>query len=164
MLRVFPPATTILPLYLMVKSMRLYDTHIGLILVFAALGIPLVVWIMRSFFQEVPSEIEDAARVDGCSPLSVFWRVTLPLCIPGFFATGVLSFMFLWNSFLCPLILTASQAKTAPVVISTYYEDHVIAWGKMSSAGVLTTLPVIVFGLMVKRYLVKGLSLGGVKG
>jgi multiple sugar transport system permease protein len=119
---------------------------------------------MRVFIQEIPQSIEEAALIDGCSHFQAFWRITLPLLLPGLAATMVIVFMFAWNEFLLASILTSREAKTLPVIAANAIKPKAISFGLASAAGVLMSLPVVVLVLMMQRYLVRGLTLGAVKG
>ncbi|NPV52457.1 MAG: carbohydrate ABC transporter permease [Firmicutes bacterium] len=163
--RAYPPITTLIPIYLLMRFIGLSDTLIGLILVYAAFQVPMVVWIMRSFFSGVPNEISESAQIDGCSPWIMFWQIMVPLVTPGIIAAGILIFILNWNEFLFAFVLTSVKAKTLPVMIMTFSEtDDVVQWGKLSALGVTTILPVIIFGIGLRRYLVQGLTAGAIKG
>lgn len=162
-LRMFPPVTTALPVFLLVRGVGLFDSPIALVLVYAALNLPLVIWLMKDFFAEVPRELDESARIDGCSDLQAFTLINLPLASPGLVAATILSFIFAWNEFMFAMILTATNATTVPVLLSGFVTDHQIRWGEMAAVGTLTTAPVVVFALIVKRHLVRGLTMGAVK-
>jgi len=163
--RMFPPIVTAVPLFLMMRDLRLLDTKASLVIVYTAFNLPFVVWMMRGFFLEVPRELEEAARVDGDSRLGALWRVVLPLVAPGLAATAVFCLIISWNEFLFALVLTQTDAAmTLPVGIAGRVTQYEIKWGVMSAAGVVAMLPILVFALAVQRYLVRGLSLGAVKG
>jgi multiple sugar transport system permease protein len=163
--RMFPPIVTAVPLFLMMRDLRLLDTKASLIIVYTAFNLPFVVWMMRGFFLEVPREMEEAARVDGDSRLGALWRVVLPMVAPGLAATAVFCLIVSWNEFLFALVLTQTDAAmTLPVGIAGRVTQYEIKWGVMSAAGVVAMLPILVFALAVQRYLVRGLSLGAVKG
>lgn len=163
-LRMFPPFSTIIPIYLAVRALGLMDTYIALWVVYVGLTIPLVVWMMRGFFTNIPEELEDAAVIDGCSHLQMFLRIILPLSVPGLLACAIISFIWNWNEFLFALILTGSRVRTIPVLLSTFSQDHIIIWGEMATVGTLAITPVVVFGLLARKYLLKGLTFGGIKG
>lgn len=162
--RMFPPIATILPLFLLYRKLGLIDTYLGLILAYTVFNLPFAVWLLRGFFEEVPKELEEAARVDGASPGLTFWRVSLPLVAPGLVVTALFTFIFAWNEFFYALVFTRSRVSTLPVTIAGYAGGHEILWGPISAAGVLAVLPVVILALFLQRYLVRGLSLGGVKG
>jgi multiple sugar transport system permease protein len=163
--RMFPPIVTAVPLFLMMSNLRLLDTTLALIIVYTAFNLPFVVWMMRGFFNEIPREMEEAARVDGDTRLGALRRVVLPLVAPGLAATAVFCLIISWNEFLFALTLTQTDAAmTLPVGIAGRVTQYEIKWGVMSAAGVVAMIPILVFALSVQRYLVRGLSLGAVKG
>jgi multiple sugar transport system permease protein len=163
--RMFPPIVTVVPLFLLMRDVRLLDTRLSLVIVYTAFNLPFVVWMMRGFFQEIPRELEEAARVDGDTRLGALRRVILPLVAPGLAATAVFCLIISWNEFLFALTLTQTDnAMTLPVGIAGRVTQYEIEWGVMSAAGVVAMIPILVFALAVQRYLVRGLSLGAVKG
>lgn len=163
--RMFPPIVTAVPLFLLMSDLGLLDTTASLIIVYTAFNLPFVVWMMRGFFQEIPRELEEAARVDGDSRLGALRRVILPLVMPGLAATAVFCLIISWNEFLFALTLTQTDAAmTLPVGIAGRVTQYEIEWGVMSAAGVVAMIPILSFALAVQRYLVRGLSLGAVKG
>jgi multiple sugar transport system permease protein len=163
--RMFPPIVTAVPLFLLMSDLRLLDTISALVIVYTGFNLPFVVWMMRGFFNEIPREMEEAARVDGDSRLGALRRVVLPLVAPGLAATSVFCLIVSWNEFLFALTLTQTDAAmTLPVGIAGRVTQYEIEWGVMSAAGVVAMIPILVFALAVQRYLVRGLSLGAVKG
>jgi len=163
--RMFPPIVTAVPLFLMMRDLHLLNTRASLIIVYTAFNLPFVVWMMRGFFMEVPREMEEAARVDGDSRLGALWRVVLPLVVPGLAATAVFCLIISWNEFLFALVLTQTDAAmTLPVGMAGRVTQYEIKWGVMSAAGVVAMVPILIFAMAVQRYLVRGLSLGAVKG
>jgi multiple sugar transport system permease protein len=163
--RMFPPIVTAVPLFLMMRDLRLLNTRASLIILYTGFNLPFVVWMMRGFFLEVPRELEEAALVDGDSRLGVFRRVLLPLVAPGLAATAVFCLIISWNEFLFALVLTQTDvAMTLPVGIAGRVTQYEIKWGVMSAAGVVAMMPILVFAMAVQKYLVRGLSLGAVKG
>ena len=163
-IRMLPPIVSVIPLFMIAKQLGVFDTPWLLIAVYTLNGLPFVVWIMRVFIQEIPQSIEEAALIDGCSRFECFWRVTLPLLLPGLAATMVIIFMFAWNEYLLASILTSKDARTLPVIAASAIKPKAISWGLASAAGVLMSVPVVVLVLMMQRYLVRGLTLGAVKG
>ncbi len=163
-IRMLPPIVSVIPLFIIAKQLGIFDTPWLLIAAYTLSGLPFVVWVMRVFIQEIPQSIEEAALIDGCSRYQAFWRVTLPLLLPGLAATMVIVFMFAWNEFLLASILTSREAKTLPVIAASAIKPKAISFGLASAAGVLMSLPVVVLVLMMQRYLVRGLTLGAVKG
>jgi multiple sugar transport system permease protein len=163
--RMFPPIVTAIPLFLMMRDVGLLNTRAALVIVYTAFNLPFVVWMMRGFFQEIPRELEEAARVDGDSRLGALRRIVLPLVVPGLAATAIFCLIISWNELLFALILTQTDAAmTLPVGIAGRVTQYEIKWGVMSAAGVVAMMPILIFALAVQRYLVRGLSLGAVKG
>lgn len=163
--RMLPPIVTIVPLMLMMRDLHLLNSLTGLAVVYTGFNLPFVVWMMRSFFDEIPREMEEAAMLDGDGRAGALLRVVLPLARPGLAATAVFCTIVAWNEFLFALILTQTNAAiTLPVGIASRVTQYKIEWGAMSSAGVVAMIPVLVFAAAVQRHLVRGLSLGAVKG
>jgi multiple sugar transport system permease protein len=163
--RMFPAIVTAVPLFLMMRDLRLLNTRLSLIIVYTAFNLPFVVWMMRGFFAELPGDLEEAALVDGDSRLGALVRIMLPLVAPGLAATAVFCLIVSWNEFLFALVLTQTDAAmTLPVGIAGRVTQYEIKWGVMSAAGTVAMVPILIFALAVQRYLVRGLSLGAVKG
>jgi len=163
--RMLPPIVTIVPLFLMLREVHLINSLAGLALVYTGFNLPFVVWMMRGFFQEIPKEIEEAALLDGETRMGALLRIVLPLVRPGLAATAVFCLIVAWNEFLFALILTQTEsAMTLPVGIAARVTQYEIKWGAMSAAGVVAMLPVLIFATAVQKHLVRGLSLGAVKG
>lgn len=163
--RMFPPIVTIIPLFLMMRDLRLLNTIPALIIIYTGFNLPFVVWMMRGFFEELPRDLEEAAMVDGDSRLGALVRVMLPLTAPGLAATAIFCLIICWNEFLFALILTQTEASiTLPVGMAGRVTQYEIQWGAMSAAGVVAMIPILVVAMAVQRYLVRGLSLGAVKG
>jgi multiple sugar transport system permease protein len=161
----FPPIATISSIYLLIRALGLRDTVIALILVHTTYALPLAVWILSSFFRDLPLELYWAARVDGCSPLRALTKVILPLAAPGVAVAALLVFIYSWNEFMFALTLTATeQARTAPVAIALFPGLHEVPWGDMAAATLVVTAPVIVLALFFQRQIVAGLTAGSVKG
>jgi multiple sugar transport system permease protein len=163
-IRMMPPIVTVIPLFIIARTLGVFDTPWLLIAVYALNGLPFVVWVMRVFIQDVPRSIEEAAMIDGCGRYEILWRITLPLVLPGLAAVLVIVFMFSWNEYLLASMLTSSEARTLPVLAANAIKPKAISWGLSSAAAVLMSLPVIVLVLSSQRYLVRGLTLGAVKG
>lgn len=163
--RMMPPIVTVVPLYLLMGKAGLLNSRLGLCLVYTVLNLPFVIWMMRGFFDETPRELEDAALLDGASRWNVFCGILLPLVKPGLAATAVFCMVMAWNEFLFALVLTQTEsAMTLPVGIASRVTQYEIRWGAMSAGGVVAMLPVLLFASAVQRYLVRGLTLGAVKG
>lgn len=163
MTRMAPPIAFTIPFFLAYRWLGLLDTVWGLALVYLTFNLAVVIWLMQGFFEAVPQALEEAAWIDGCGVWSAFWRVTLPLTAPGLAATAVLCFIFSWNDFFYALILTRTQAVTAPVAIVNFLQYEGWEWTKIAAGGTLVMLPVVVFTMLVRKYLVRGLTAGGVK-
>jgi len=162
--RIFPPITTIIPYYVIIKGLGLSDTHFAVVVTYVAYGLPFVIWLMLGFFQDLPADIERAAIVDGCSMWQRFRQVVLPLTLPGLAVTAIFAFIYAWNEFLYASILTSFSAKTLPVMVSTFMSDQYLRWGEMSAMGSMMIIPVMIFAMATQRYLVRGLTFGAVKG
>lgn len=160
---VIPVITLVGPWYLTFREFGLYDTRVALILTHVTINLPMAIWLMMSFFRALPPEIEEAALVDGCRPLTAFRLVTLPLVVPGLIATGVLSFIFSWNDFTVALNLTSQANATVPVVVAKFSNDYEVLHGQMAAASVLATLPALFLMFVGQRFIVQGLTLGSVK-
>lgn len=161
----FPPIATVSPLYLVMRAIGLRDTWWALIITYTTFSLPLSIWILTSFFRELPDEIYHAARVDGCTPFQSYYRIVLPLSAPGIFATAILVFIFSWNEFLYALTLTSTQAsRTIPVAIALFPGIHEIPWGEIAAASVTVTVPLIVLVFAFQRRIIEGLTGGAVKG
>jgi multiple sugar transport system permease protein len=163
-IRMMPAIVSVIPLFMIARELGVFDTPWLLIVIYALNGLPFVVWVMRVFIQDVPKSIEEAAMIDGCGRYEVFLRITVPLVVPGLAAVLVIIFMFSWNEYLFASMLTSSEAKTLPVLAANAIKPKAISWGLSSAAAVVMSLPVIVLVLSAQRYLVRGLTLGAVKG
>jgi ABC-type glycerol-3-phosphate transport system permease component len=162
--RMIPPIVFVVPLFLLYNAAGLRNSLIGLALIYTAFNVPFVVWLMRSFFEEVPVELEEAVLIDGGSRARAFWHVTMPLAAPGLAATAVFCVIAAWGEFLFALILTGPDTTTLPIYLASFLTDRTVEWGGVMSTGVLVILPLVLFGMMVQRHLIKGLTLGAMKG
>lgn len=162
-LRVLPPVALIVPLFMMLRMAQLYDTVFGLALVYLSFNMPVTVWLMRSYFNDIPAAIDESALIDGCSRLQTLYRIILPMARPGLVATSIINLIFSWNEFPLALMLTSRTAKTAPVSITEWLVERGLLWGELAASGTLIIIPVIAFGLLVQRHLVAGLTAGAVK-
>jgi multiple sugar transport system permease protein len=162
--RMVPPILLAVPLYIVLARYRLLDTPLGLILIYASLNTSLVVWMMESYLAEIPTEIEEAALVDGDTPMTALWRIVLPLAAPGLIATAIFAVILTYNEFLLALSFTSTAAsQTVTVGVSTLIGKIQIEWGPMAAAGVIGVVPIIVFTLLVQRHFVRGLTLGALR-
>ena len=161
--RMMPPVAIAIPMFFIYQQFGLLDTYTGVILVHALMNLPLAVLLLKSFFDDIPQEIDEAALIDGASRWTIFRRIVLPMALGGIAATAVLCFIFSWTEFLFVLTLTQTGLKTIPVVSSTFVTSTGTAWGKMAALGVGAMVPAFVFILLVQKNLVRGLTMGGLK-
>jgi multiple sugar transport system permease protein len=162
--RMAPPIAFTIPFFLFYRWIGLLDTVTGLVLVYTSFNLPLVIWMMQPFFETVPPSLEEAALVDGARLRTVFIEIVLPMVAPGIAATAILCFLYAWNDFFFALILTRTNARTAPVAVVNFMNYEGWEWGKIAAGGSLVMAPVLIFSLVVRRYLVSGLTAGAVKG
>ena len=162
--RMAPPIAFTIPYFLAYRYLGLIDTRIGLIVIYLTFNLSLVVWLMRSFFDETPRSLEEAAWIDGATMMQTFTKVVLPISGPGLAATAILCFLYSWNDFFFALILTRTGAQTAPVAVVNFMNYEGWEWGKIAAGGTLVMLPVLVFSIAVRKYLMHGLTAGAVKG
>jgi multiple sugar transport system permease protein len=164
-LSMFPAIANVAPLYLLFIRLGIRDSIFAVVLAHSVFALPLAVWTLTNFFQEIPHDLYRAARIDGCSHLGILRHVVLPLAAPGLVSVGLLVFIFSWNEFLYALTLTASeQARTLPVAIALFPGLYEIPWGEIAAAAVLATLPTVLLMLVFQRRIVSGLTAGAVKG
>ena len=162
--RMLPPIAVVFPIFLAYAVFGLSDSYSGLILLYTAFALPYVIWMMRGYLEDVPVELEEAALIDGYSHLGVLWKVAVPMARNGLIATAIFAFVFSWNEFLFALVLTRTEVLTFTVQISQYFGSQSTFWAKISAMSVLGTLPVFVAVTMLQKYIVRGISLGAVKG
>jgi len=161
--RMISPIVLALPIYLLAQTLGLLDTHLVLILVYLTFNLPIVVWICTDQFRSIPSELEQAARLDGASQFLIFWRIYLPLGVPGIAVSAIFSFIFSWNELLYALVLTRRAVQTAPVAATSFMSGYELPWGKIMATGTVIVLPVTIFALLVSRHMVRGLTMGATK-
>ena len=162
-LRIVPPIVTIIPLFLLLRTLHLAGTIWSLVVVYSFMNMPLAVWLLRGFFKEIPREIEEAAQIDGLDQFRTFFKIVLPLTTPGIVATGLLSFMFSWNDFLFANIFSGATTRTATVGLTEFVTPVGVAWTKIMAAGTLVVIPVWIAALLAQKFLVRGLTMGSVK-
>ena len=162
--RMLPPIATVIPLFLIMRQLRLIDSITGLVIAYTTFNLPFIVWIMRSFFLDLPGELEEASFIDGATRWQAFRLVILPLSVPGIVASAIFGLMLAWNDFLFAIILTSRNAPTLPIMTAGFVTDQGVSWGIMMAAGTVIILPVLLFTLFVQRYLVSGLTAGALKG
>ena len=162
--RMFPPIVVVFPIFLLYVWIGWVDTYRGLILLYTAFNLPYVIWMMRGYVADIPIELEESALVDGCTRWQVLVRVVFPMARAGLFATAVFTFVFAWNDFLFALVLTRTEVVTFPVQVTHYFGGQSNFWAKIAAMSVLGTLPIFCAVAMLQRYLVRGISMGAVKG
>jgi multiple sugar transport system permease protein len=160
----FPQIALVGPLYLVASNFGLLDTYAALIITYLALGLPLVTWVLFGYFETLPREIDEAARVDGVSTLGLLWRIILPMSLPSLVTTGLLAFIAAWNEFLFALAFTSNiDHQTIPVGIANFTNLYYVPWGDIAAASAVVTAPLIVLVLLFQRHIIEGLTQGGVK-
>ena len=162
--RMVPPVAIGIPIVAMANALGLRDTPTGLGLAHATISLPLSIWLLCSFFESVPGELEEAARVDGCGRLRALWSVIMPVVSGGVAVTAIFAFLASWNEFLFALLLTATRGQTTPIVIANFQTQFGLQWGPMTALACLYSAPVVVLTLFLQRRIVAGLTLGAVKG
>lgn len=163
MSRMLPPIAFTIPYFLLYRNVGLLDTRTGLVIIYLTFNLALVIWLMRGFFEGIPRELEEAAWIDGASLWQTFVIIVLPLCGPALVTTAILCFLYSWNDFFFALILTRSQAGTAPIQVVNFMNYEGWEWGKIAAGGTLIMLPVLLFSLLMRKYLVSGMTAGAVK-
>jgi sorbitol/mannitol transport system permease protein len=159
-----PPVCVVVPVFVVFNTLNILDSYWSLIFIYSAVNIPIVVWMMRSFFKDIPTELIDASRIDGASELVAFFRIVFPLSRHGLSATILLLIIFIWNEFFFALHLTYTRAATLPIHIATYMTQEGLFWAKMSAISTLAILPPMLLGWINQKQLVRGLTMGAIKG
>jgi multiple sugar transport system permease protein len=162
--RMIPPIAVVFPIFLLYVWLHWVDTYGGVILLYTAFNLPYVIWMMRGYIMDIPIELEESALVDGCTQWQVLWRVAFPMARTGLFATAIFTFVFAWNDFIFALVLTRTEVTTYTVQVTHYFGGQSNFWAKISAMSVLGTLPIFIVVAAMQRYLVRGISLGAVKG
>ena len=162
--QMFPGIVLIIPLFILLSRANLIDTHIGLVIVYLSFVLPVVMWILKGFFESIPVQLERAAMVDGATTMQTFRLVVLPMSLPPLFAAGVFAFIESWNEFFYAVILTRTQVKTVPIRISEFSGQYQTAFGEMIAAAMIASVPVIVMAIVFRKYILLGFSEGAVKG
>jgi ABC-type glycerol-3-phosphate transport system permease component len=161
----FAPIMVVIPFFILVKKMGIENTHFALVLAFTSFCLPFTLWLMRAFFATIPLELEEAALVDGAGRVRALIYVVLPLALPGIIATSIFTFILAWNDYIFTRILiTSDELKTLPVGVQDLFHSALIDWGLIMAAGMMITIPALLFFLSVQRYLIRGWGAGGVKG
>ena len=162
--RMAPPVALAIPFYLIYAKLDLLDTHIGLIIVYLTFNLSFYVWVLRSFCRDLPVELEEAALADGYSRAQVLYKIVLPLLRPGIVSTSVLCFIFAWNEFLYAFLLGGRAVKTLPVAIPTLITGQGVLWGELAVVGIVSVIPIFVVVFYLQRHIIRGLTMGAVKG
>jgi multiple sugar transport system permease protein len=162
--RITPYITFLVPWFAAFRNLHLVDTYTALVSTFLIVSLPLIIWLMITFFDDVPVELEEAAKVDGAGEAEAFFRIVLPLSAPGIVAAAILAFIFSWNQFLVALVLSGPNTQTVPVAVFNFITYGEINYGGLAAAAVLITLPVVILALFIQRWIVQGLTMGAVKG
>jgi multiple sugar transport system permease protein len=164
-MRMLPPIAVLVPMYVLFSKLGLATTRLSVVLAYSTFALPLVVWLMRGFFEDLPKELEESAWIDGAGRYRAFVHIVLPLAKPGMVAAGILCLQLAWNDFLFAAVLTNNATQTLPVKMMSFSAgDSGVDWGGLTASGMLVILPVIIFSFVAQRYLVAGLSSGAVKG
>ncbi len=163
--RLIPPISLIVPFFLLIRAINALDSLQSLIIVNFLMNLPFFIWIAWGFLKELPAELEEAALIDGCTRIEALWKVVIPIASPGLGAAAIVSFLFTWNEYLFALTFTQTAAsKTISVGISDFVGDVFVRWNMISAAGILTTIPALIFVFAFQKYIVEGLTAGSVKG
>jgi multiple sugar transport system permease protein len=162
--RIIPGITFLIPWFILFSKVHLVDTYTALILSHMLVGLPFIIWVMISFFEALPAEIEESGLIDGCTHHQVFLRIILPISGPGVMTSSLLSFIFSWNNFMFSIILAGDKTKTLPIAVFNFMSYSEINWGALMAAACIITLPVLVIALLAQRFVVSGLAAGAVKG
>jgi multiple sugar transport system permease protein len=161
--RMLPPIVLVIPFFILYSSLGLIDTLLGVILAHTLVNLPFVVWIMQGFFRGIPSGLIDSARIDGCSEFSTFWRIVMPLSLPGLAATCIFTTIFSWNELLFAISLTYRKAQTVPIAIAGLTHGSAALWWDISAVSIIALIPVFILVLFFQRHIVAGLTLGAIK-
>ena len=159
-----PPMAMVVAFFITFTSLGIVGSRLALMLCYVTFDLPLVVWLMKDYFESLPKEIDEAAMVDGCTPAGSFFRISLPLVKPGITVAAIMCFIFTWNEYFYAVILTQRRTQTLPLLLGLYFRQYQVAWGNIAALGMITITPVVVFGILVQKRLVRGLTLGAVKG
>lgn len=163
-LKMIPPIASAVPLFILAKQVGLYNTHLVLILFNTAFQLPFALLVLKSFIDEIPREIDEAARIDGCGPLAVMWHAVLPLAVPGLVCCALFVFIFTWNEFLLANVMVGGEQRPLPPIVGLALTHRGILWGPALALGVVVIAPVLALSLMLSRYMARGLTFGAVKG
>jgi multiple sugar transport system permease protein len=162
-IRMFPPIATILPLFVIFRFAGLVDSYAGLVVCYTVFNLPFAIWILKGFIEDLPKEIEEAAKVDGATRFQIFRSIVLPLTAPGLVVVALFTFIFAWNDFAYAVIFSGSNVTPLPVVIAQFAGGHEILWGQISAAAIMAILPALILATFLQKYLTRGLTMGAVK-
>jgi multiple sugar transport system permease protein len=160
---ILPPIVLSIPLYVVFARLGMLDRYTTIIITHITFILAFTVWLMRGFFEEIPAEIEESALIDGCSNTQTFLLITLPMARSGLVSTVIFSFILSWNDFMYALVLTSSKTRLVSVAVAQFLTPHGMFWGQMCAAGIIAILPILVFTLFARKFLVRGMSMGGIK-
>lgn len=161
--RALPAIGVAVPFFVLFTALHLVDTLVGLIIVYLPFCVALVTWLMQNYFDAIPTTLDEAASLDGCSRMGTLVRVLLPLATPGLAATAIFAFLFGWNNFIYPLVLTQTHSTTVPVALTQFVGEYTVSWGQVMAGIVVLSAPLVIFSFLFKRYMVAGLSQGAMK-
>ena len=163
-MRMLPPIAVVIPFFIMGRFLRLLDTKIFLIIAYLGFNIPFTIWMMRGFIEDVPISLEESAWIDGCTRFESFLKIVFPAILPGIVATSIFCFINSWNEFALAFFLTSFNSRTVPTIVNSFISVLGVLWGEMAAVGIMSILPIIVFTMLVQNNLVKGMTMGAVKG
>jgi len=162
--RMIPQVTFMIPFFIVFSRLRILDTYPAIIIMHLTIILGFVIWLMRSYFMEIPVELEEAALIDGCSHFQAFVRIILPIAAPGLATSAIFSFIYSWNEFLYAMVVTGTKTKTIPLGVYSWVAWEEVHWGELTSTAVLAMIPVVIFYFFVQKALVRGLTMGAMKG
>ncbi|KPH77888.1 carbohydrate ABC transporter permease [Oceanobacillus caeni] len=163
--RMLPPIVVVIPMYLIMQQLGLINTHWAMLIVYTGFNLPFVVWMLKAFFEEIPEELEESAMIDGASRMKSFHIIVLPLVLPGFVATSIFTLILTWNEFMFAMfLLNSTNMMTLPAGISTFITQYETNWGALTAAATISIIPVLIFSFIAQKHLVRGMTMGAVKG
>ena len=163
-INMFPIVLLLVPLFIIMRTLELMDTYFALIIAYSTFTIPFSTWMMTSFFNAIPRELDESAQIDGCNRFMTMLRITIPIAMPGIAATGIYIFITAWNEFLYAAVLTGTNVRTIPIALQNMIGEYKIAWGLLTAGGVLSAVPVIILFFFIQKQLIGGMTAGAVKG
>ena len=163
-MRMLPPMAVVIPFFIMGRYLRVLDTQLFLVIAYLGFNIPFAIWMMRGFIEDIPVSLEESAWIDGCSRFQGFLRIVFPSIFPGLAATSIFCFINSWNEFALAFFLTSFNSRTVPTIVNSFISVLGVLWGEMAAVGVISILPIVIFTMLVQNNLVKGMTMGAVKG